>query len=149
VATPDEIDVDEVWADLEDTVAGAPPASPVVGPVVRGWPVAGLCMDGELGGVDDSGGAGALPASPLVWTDLEDTVEPVGELDTAVGPVVRGWPGATEVTGTILAVFIVVQWVPQVLGMHVLRWAHLNGFFLLPSPVPVSTIPTSAASKRG
>jgi membrane protease YdiL (CAAX protease family) len=38
----------------------------------------------------------------------------------------------------LLAVFVVVQWIPQWFGAHLLAWTHTQGFFLLPSPVPLS-----------
>jgi hypothetical protein len=41
----------------------------------------------------------------------------------------------------LLPVFLVVQWVPQTLGTHILAWTHLQGFFLYPAAYPIQAGP--------
>jgi hypothetical protein len=45
----------------------------------------------------------------------------------------------------LLPVFVVVQWIPQTLGSHVLLWFHLQGFYLYPTPVQLPLAALTAA----
>jgi membrane protease YdiL (CAAX protease family) len=40
----------------------------------------------------------------------------------------------------LLPVFVVVEWLPQLLGVHVVAWLHLQGFYLYPSPTSLSML---------
>ena len=37
----------------------------------------------------------------------------------------------------LLPVFVVVFWIPQTFGSHLLSWLHIRGFYILPTPVPL------------